>query len=59
MLFLLTLLAVIPDVKHCGEWEICNTIDDSLAVPVDKFGTKPFQSTDYMFWMSLTFFIKS
>lgn len=49
MLFLLTLLAEIPDVKHCKEWEICNTIDYSLAVPVDKFGTKPFQSTDYMF----------
>lgn len=51
MFFPLTSLAVIPDVKHCGEWEICNTIDDSLAVPVNKFGAKPFQSTDYMFWV--------
>lgn len=49
MLFLLALLAVVPDVKHCGKGEICSTIDYSLAVPVDKFGAKSFQSTDYMF----------
>lgn len=51
MLFALILLAMIPDVKCCGGWEIGNTVGYLLAAAVEELGRKPFQSTDcFMFW---------